>query len=67
MSEWQPISTAPRQGAFLAYRPRVKGPCVVKFLYSTPYTPRNMVICIETGKCWIADWWMPMPPPPKPA
>lgn len=60
---WQAIESAPDKGPFLAYRPRVKGPCVVE-RNPQPFI-RNMVTCVETGKSWNADWWMPnFPIPP---
>lgn len=61
MSEWRPIDTAPKDGAFfMAYRPRVKGPCVVFYEGSLP----GMVCEPESGKTWIASHWIPLPDPP---
>lgn len=65
MSEWQPISTAPKSGAFLVYGPSVD-PTGVLF-------NANMRTAMHIGDEWIGhgDYfkikpthWMPLPTPP---
>jgi hypothetical protein len=62
---WRPIETAPRDGTpILVWRPRVQGPCVAIWNGEPPI--ENMVTCPESGKCWVAEWWMPLDALPSP-
>lgn len=61
-AEWQPISSALRDGVFLVYMPDELRP------YQTMYTNKNGVAVI--GGCFAFDLtkpthWLPLPPPPK--
>jgi hypothetical protein len=62
MSDWKPISTAPRDGTFLVWRPLYRM-CAVVRLFDEE---EGYVIDPITGRNWVATHWMPLPAPPAP-
>lgn len=74
-SRWQPIETAPRDGAYiLVTSPQVGGTWVAKYCgeYQSGYRPPNpwMVMLLNTNHCKhrgatrVPTHWMPLPEPP---
>lgn len=59
-TDWRPISEAPKKGRVMAWRPSYAVACEV---YVDDFEPGRVVDPI-TGKTWIAEWCMPLVPPP---
>lgn len=65
MSGWQPIETAPDEGAFMVWQATHKR--VVTVVRMEMMGP-DAVIEPFLGRWWRAKHWMPLPePPPDPA
>lgn len=63
MSEWQDISTAPKDGFFLA--PNSIGDWMKVERYDNPFGDKNTVIHYASGRWWTPNFWMPLPTPPE--
>lgn len=59
-TNWRPINEAPPKARVMAWRPSYAVACEV---YVDDFDPGRVVEPI-TGKTWIAEWWMPLVPPP---
>ncbi len=58
---WRPISEAPNRARVMAWRPSYKVACEV---YVDEDEFGRRVVEPITGRTWVAEWWMPLVPPP---
>ena len=78
MSEWQPISTAPKDGTPILVFPGLLGhPIVAAWERPAKHPPRGRVgnwsdnfgfwrvVLTNKATPYIPTHWMPLPPPPK--